>query len=102
MDKVKQQWTVEGTGCLLVISDEIQRKLEGASRTKPVSDKIQAEMALAGYERSVEQIINSRRTTGTKSETWVEAVMIGHEMTPISRYWTVYSAADRPATLPEL
>ena len=63
MDKVKQQWTVEETGCLLAIwsSDEIQWKLEGASRTKPVFDKIQAEMALAGYERSVEQIIKQTK-----------------------------------------
>ena len=45
MDKVKQQWTVEETGCLLAIcfSDEIQRKLEDASRTKPVFNQAAAE-----------------------------------------------------------
>ncbi|KAG7461765.1 hypothetical protein MATL_G00194600 [Megalops atlanticus] len=37
---------------------EVQNKLEGATRTKPVFEQIQREMATTGYDRSVEQIIN--------------------------------------------
>ena len=60
MDAAKQPWTVEETSCLLAVwsSAEVQGKLEGATRTKPVFSKIQEEMAAAGYERTVEQISN--------------------------------------------
>ncbi|XP_060784665.1 uncharacterized protein LOC132891211 [Neoarius graeffei] len=60
MDAVKQQWSVEETTCLLAIwsTDEVQAKLEGAMRTKPVLHQIQKEMAAAGYERTLEQISN--------------------------------------------
>ncbi|XP_060776410.1 uncharacterized protein LOC132885900 [Neoarius graeffei] len=60
MDAVKQQWSVEETTCLLAIwsTDEVQAKLEGATRTKPVLHQIQKEMAAAGYESTLEQISN--------------------------------------------
>ena len=56
----KKQWSEEETSCCLAVwcSAEVQRKLEGASRTKPVFQDIQREMAAAGFNRSVEQIIN--------------------------------------------
>ncbi len=56
--KQKQQWSEEETSCFLAIwsSTEVQNKLEGASRTKPVLQQIQCEMAAAGYERNIEQI----------------------------------------------
>lgn len=58
--KSKQQWSPEETHCLLALwsSTEVQNKLEGASRTKPVFEQIQREMATAGYDRTVEQINN--------------------------------------------
>ena len=58
--KTKSQWTVEETTCLLGFwsSAEVQKKLEGATRTKVVFEQLQREMAAAGYERSAEQIIN--------------------------------------------
>ena len=39
-------------------TDEVQVKLEGATRIKPVFDQLQKEMAAAGYERTLEQISN--------------------------------------------
>ncbi|XP_071348440.1 zinc finger and SCAN domain-containing protein 29-like [Trachinotus anak] len=58
--KTKQQWSVEEITCLLAVlsASEIQRKLEGATRTKPVFKQIQREMAAGGYERSIDQIVN--------------------------------------------
>ncbi len=58
--KQKQQWSEEEISCFLAIwsSAEVQNKLEGASRTKPVLQQIQREMAAAGYERNIEQISN--------------------------------------------
>ena len=58
--KTKQQWTEEETQCFLALwsSDEVQNKFEGDSRTKPIFAKIQREMAAAGYERSIKQLVN--------------------------------------------
>ena len=58
--KTKSQWTVEETTCLLGFwsSAEVQKKLEGATRTKVVFEQLQREIAAAGYDRSAEQIIN--------------------------------------------
>ncbi|KAL2102143.1 hypothetical protein ACEWY4_001311 [Coilia grayii] len=58
--KVKQQWSAEETTCLLNLwsSVEVQNKLEGAVRTKPIFEQLKREMANAGYDRNVEQIIN--------------------------------------------
>lgn len=58
--KLKQQWSEEETSCFLALwsSAEVQSKLDGASRTKPVLQQIQREMATAGFDRSVEQISN--------------------------------------------
>lgn len=60
MDVRKQLWSVEETSCLFAIwsSTEIQNKLEGLARTKPVFLQIQREMAAAGYDRSIDQINN--------------------------------------------
>ena len=61
MDATKiKQWSEEETKCLVALwcSAEVQGKLNGASRTKPVYLSIQREMATAGYERSLDQIIN--------------------------------------------
>lgn len=60
MDVKSKQWSVEETNCLLALwsSTEIQNKLEGDSRTKPVFDQIQCEMVTAGFDRNVEQINN--------------------------------------------
>ncbi|XP_036382907.1 trihelix transcription factor GTL1-like [Megalops cyprinoides] len=57
--KSKQQWSLDETNCLLALwsSTEVQIKL-GASRTKPVFEELQRELAAAGYDRSVEQINN--------------------------------------------
>ncbi|XP_029985216.1 uncharacterized protein LOC115415717 isoform X1 [Sphaeramia orbicularis] len=58
--KPKQTWSEEETRCFLTLwaSSEVQDQLDGASRTKPVFEKIQSGMAVAGYERSLEQLIN--------------------------------------------
>ncbi|KAG5271937.1 hypothetical protein AALO_G00185860 [Alosa alosa] len=58
--KQKQPWSVEETNCLLALwsSTEIQSKLEGAVRTKPIFEKLENEMSIAGYQRSVDQLIN--------------------------------------------
>ena len=55
-----KQWSVDETNCLLALwsSREIQNKLEGASRTKPVIQQIQCEMAPAGFDRGAKQTIN--------------------------------------------
>ncbi|CAK6971296.1 Zinc finger and SCAN domain-containing protein 20 [Scomber scombrus] len=60
MDKTKQQWSEEETQCFLVLwsSAEVQTKLDGACRTKPVFQNIQQGMVEAGYQRSVDQLIN--------------------------------------------
>ncbi|CAK6978286.1 uncharacterized protein LOC114468223 [Scomber scombrus] len=60
MDKTKQQWSEEETQCFLVLwsSAEVQTKLDGACRTKPVFENIKQGMAEAGYQRSVDQLIN--------------------------------------------
>lgn len=60
MDVKKQQWSVDETECLLALwsSAEIQSKLDGATRTKPVFRELQREMAAAGYGRTIEQISN--------------------------------------------
>ncbi|KAL7407100.1 hypothetical protein ABVT39_002942 [Epinephelus coioides] len=43
MDASKQKWSVKETSCFLALwlSAEVQNKLEGASRTKPVLIQIQ-------------------------------------------------------------
>ncbi|XP_035813131.2 uncharacterized protein LOC111581860 isoform X1 [Amphiprion ocellaris] len=58
--KSKHSWSEEETRCFLALwsSDEVQEKLEGATRTKPVFKNIQREMAAAGYQRSLDQLIN--------------------------------------------
>ena len=58
--KTKSQWTVEETTCHLGFwsSAEVQKRLEGATRTKVVFEQLQREMAAAGYDRSAEQIVN--------------------------------------------
>ncbi len=58
--KSRQQWSEEETQCFLALwsSSEVQNKLEGASWTQPVFEKIQREMAAATYDQSVEQLIN--------------------------------------------
>lgn len=58
--KAKHQWSAEETSCLLSLwsSSEVQNKLEGAVRTKPIFDSLQREMANAGYDRNAEQLIN--------------------------------------------
>ena len=39
-------------------SIDVQSKLDGATRTKPVFEGIQREMAAAGYDRTLDQIYN--------------------------------------------
>ena len=58
--KTKSQWTVEEATRLLGFwsSAEVQKRLEGATRTKVVFEQLQREMAAAGYDRSAEQIVN--------------------------------------------
>ncbi|XP_028310787.1 uncharacterized protein LOC114468223 [Gouania willdenowi] len=58
--KHKQQWSDEETQCFLALwsSEEVQGKLDGATRVKPVFQELQREMSTAGYERSVDQLIN--------------------------------------------
>ncbi len=78
--KSKQQWSEEETQCFLALwsSSEVQNKLEGASRTKPVFEKIQQEMAAAVYDQSVEQLINKlKKTSGTRRESWNTAAVVG-------------------------
>ncbi|KAK7128316.1 hypothetical protein R3I94_016776 [Phoxinus phoxinus] len=60
METKAKQWSVEETNCLLAVwsSAEVQKKIEGASRTKPVFEQIQREMAAAGFNRTIEQINN--------------------------------------------
>lgn len=50
--KSKQQWSVKVTNFLLTLwsSTEVQNKLEGATRPKPVLEQKQHEMAAAGCE----------------------------------------------------
>ncbi|XP_036978107.1 uncharacterized protein LOC119032725 isoform X1 [Acanthopagrus latus] len=56
----KYHWSEEETACFLSLwsSTEVQNKLEGTTRTKPVFEQIQREMAAAGYNRTTEQISN--------------------------------------------
>ncbi|KAL3066166.1 hypothetical protein OYC64_016167 [Pagothenia borchgrevinki] len=56
----KQQWSTEETSYLLGIwsSEEVQRKLEGTTRSKAILQELQQDMATAGFDRSVEQIAN--------------------------------------------
>ena len=56
----KQQWSVEETTCLLALwsSTDVQSKFDDAVRTKPIVEGIQKDMAVAGFERNVEQINN--------------------------------------------
>lgn len=56
----KYHWSEEETACFLSLwsSTEVQNKLEGTTRTKPVFEQIQREMAAAGYNRTIEQISN--------------------------------------------
>jgi len=58
--KLKQQWSEEETRCLLALwsTTEVQNKLDGVVRTKPIFESIKLEMSAAGYDRSVEQLIN--------------------------------------------
>ncbi|XP_046880165.1 uncharacterized protein si:dkey-261j15.2 [Hypomesus transpacificus] len=58
--KLKQQWSEEETKCLLALwsTTEVQNKLDGAVRRKPIFENIKLEMAAAGYDRSIEQLIN--------------------------------------------
>ncbi|XP_060722923.1 uncharacterized protein LOC132843538 isoform X3 [Tachysurus vachellii] len=43
---------------ILLFFTEVQKKLDGATRTKPVLQQIQSEMAAAGFHKSVGQINN--------------------------------------------
>ncbi|XP_047674642.1 uncharacterized protein LOC113637542 [Tachysurus fulvidraco] len=58
--QTKKQWSVDEINCLLALwsSTEVQKKLDGATRTKPVLQQIQREMAAAGFNKSVGQINN--------------------------------------------
>jgi hypothetical protein len=58
--KQKQLWSEEETSCFIALwsSAEVQGKLDGASRTKPVLQQIQREMAVAGFDRNLQQISN--------------------------------------------
>lgn len=53
----KQRYTEE-TNCLLAAWVRVKKKLEGASGTKPVFEQIRHEIATAGYDQPVDQIIN--------------------------------------------
>ncbi|XP_033969242.1 uncharacterized protein LOC117468965 isoform X1 [Trematomus bernacchii] len=68
--KVKQQWSTEETSYLLGIwsSQEVQRKLEGSTRSKAMFQHLQREMATAGYDRTVEQICNKLKKV--KKDYW--------------------------------
>ncbi len=84
--KQKQQWPEEETICFLAIwsSAEVQNKLEGASRTKPMLQYIQHEMAAAGYERNDEQVSNQLKKLKEyrdQKRTSVEVAMAGHVST---------------------
>jgi len=56
----KQQWSTEETSYLLGTrsSEEVQRKLEGSTRSKAILQQLQQEMATAGFDCTVEQIGN--------------------------------------------
>jgi len=56
----KQQWSTEETSYLLGIwsSEEVQRKLEGSTRSKAILQQLQQDIASAGFDRTVEQIAN--------------------------------------------
>ena len=76
-DGKKQPWSVEETNGLLALwsSTDIQNKLDGAVRTKPVLEKLNNEMLVAGYERSVDQLNNKikklkKRLPGPKEGAW--------------------------------
>lgn len=58
--KAKQPWTEEETLCFVTLwsSTDVQDQLDGASRTKPVFKQIQRDMAVAGYYRTLDQLIN--------------------------------------------
>lgn len=60
MEKLKQKWSAEETSCLLALwsSAEVQKKMDGAVRTKHIFDGLQGEMAAAAYNRTAEQVIN--------------------------------------------
>ncbi len=101
--KQKQQWSEEEISCFLAIlsSAEVQNKLEGASRTKPVLQQIQREMAAAGYERNVEQISNKltklKKEYRDQKKDLVEAAMASHVETHISTCSILSSVIDRHA-----
>ncbi|XP_030612257.1 uncharacterized protein LOC115799302 [Archocentrus centrarchus] len=57
---MNQQWSEEETNILLAIwsSREIQDKLENSQRKAKVYEEVQAELLIAGYNRTPEQITN--------------------------------------------
>ncbi|GAA6098715.1 uncharacterized protein LOC113637542 [Tachysurus ichikawai] len=59
--KTNKQWSVDEINCLLALwsSAEVQKKLDGASRTKPVLQQIQHEMAAGGPACQVTGALNS-------------------------------------------
>ena len=54
----KQQWSTDEASYLPTSSEEVQRKLEGSTRSKAILQQLQREMATTGYDRSILQISN--------------------------------------------
>ena len=99
--KLKQQWSEEETKCLLALwsTTEVQNKLDGAVRTKPIFENIQLEMATAGYDRSIEQLINTIKTF--KKEYRDQKKDLGRSGSPSKKnpYYDILESVlgDRPA-----
>ncbi|XP_028296927.1 uncharacterized protein LOC114458725 [Gouania willdenowi] len=57
---LKQQWSEAETQCFVVLwsNEEVQEKLNSATRNKPIFEGLQREMAAAGYTRTVDQLLN--------------------------------------------
>ncbi|KAK5929638.1 hypothetical protein CgunFtcFv8_010857 [Champsocephalus gunnari] len=85
----KQQWSTEETSYLLGIwsSQEVQRKLEGSTRSKAMFQHLQREMATAGFDRTVEQICNKLKKV--KKDYWDQKRDLGRT-----------SGSGRPKTSP--
>ncbi|XP_041850745.1 uncharacterized protein LOC121645983 isoform X2 [Melanotaenia boesemani] len=58
--KIRQNWSEKETQCFLELwsSAEIQNKWDGATRTKHIFVELQRKMSAAGYERSLDQLVN--------------------------------------------
>ncbi|XP_029988446.1 uncharacterized protein LOC115418192 [Sphaeramia orbicularis] len=80
--KNKQHWTEEETQCFVALwtSSEVQDKLEGATRTKPVFEQIQRAMTAAGYDRTLAQLVNKLKKV--KKEYWNRKRQLGHSGRP--------------------